>query len=222
MTSKRSKVRRYALARAHSRIVSSSPHAVSAAAASSLAPASPLGPARAVAGTAPKARQRTQRPHPAAASSIMQVRCALANSCLPCLSVYSVPPSSDAALKNDLKIIQAPPAADVCSASYCLDPDLLPAPILFSIDPSVVSTVGGIVVTVFASNLLAITSTDISVSLKSPRSNFPIAASVLSFDAAASMLTFVAPDSMPSLFLIPKTLCFRSLSMFSGRLSRLA
>jgi hypothetical protein len=100
---------------------------------------------------------------------------------------------SSGLIPNDLKILQVPPAGDICLDSYCLDPKLLPLPILRSIDPLIGSTVGGTVVTIFTSDLLAISSTYIYVSSKSARSNSPIAASVVSFDPAASMLTFVAP-----------------------------
>jgi hypothetical protein len=98
---------------------------------------------------------------------------------------------------SDLKLLRQPPVDDSCSVAYCLDPKLLPPPVLRSIEPSTLSTLGGTTVTVIVSDLLAVSASDISVSLRSSRSDSPIAATVVFFDAAASLLTFV--DSQVSI-----------------------
>jgi hypothetical protein len=67
-------------------------------------------------------------------------------------------------------------------------------PTIDLVSPSVVSTSGGSIVTMFSSNLLAITASDVFVSLVSPRSPVPVAATVTSFDFVKNGVVFFAPS----------------------------
>ena len=83
----------------------------------------------------------------------------------------------------DMKISQEPAQDDVCFEIYCFDPKALSLPTIDWVSPSAVSTVGGTAVTLFASNILAVLASDISISLLSSRSSFPVSAKVTFFDS---------------------------------------
>jgi hypothetical protein len=102
--------------------------------------------------------------------------------------------SSRGFIPFDLKILQEPLQDETCSENYCLDPKTLPNPSINLVSPSVVSTIGGTLVTMFCSNLLALTATDVSVSLASTISPVPVPATVTSYDFSSSIVVFSAPS----------------------------
>jgi hypothetical protein len=101
--------------------------------------------------------------------------------------------SSRGFIPFDLKLLKEPSQNDICSEIYCLDPKVLPIPSVDLVSPSVVSTIGNTLVTLFSSNILAAIASDISVSLESSRSSVPVSATVASFDAGSSDIVFLAP-----------------------------
>jgi hypothetical protein len=96
-------------------------------------------------------------------------------------------------IPSDLKLLQQPLQDNSCSLSYCLDPATLPIPSIAMVFPSVVSSVGGTSVTLFASRLLAVSAADVSVSIASPLSPLQISATVISFNLESNDVVILTP-----------------------------